>query len=87
MSRSAATRTHQARLPPEGFPGHVRGWCVKAGEGTMKQGYRDVGYLFAPHVHDFRPSVSAHQSHVFRGADGNGSRWLSPDWRCAAGLA
>ena len=56
MSRSAATRTHQARLPREGFPGHVRGWCVKAGEGTMKQGYRDVGYLFARHIRRFRPA-------------------------------
>jgi hypothetical protein len=32
-------------------------------------------------------SVSAHQSHVFRGAHGNGSGWFSPDWRCVAGLA
>jgi len=28
---------------------------VKAGEGTMKQGYRDVGYLFAPYIRRFRP--------------------------------
>ena len=48
---------HRTRLPPEGFPTHVRGWCVKAGEGTMKQGYRDVGYLFAPHVCRFRPAT------------------------------
>jgi hypothetical protein len=54
MSHSAANR--RARLPPEGFPRHVRGWCVKAGEGSMKQGYRDVGYLFAPHIRRFRPA-------------------------------
>jgi len=57
MPRSASK--HLAHLPPEGFPGHVRGWCVKAGEGTMKQGYRGVGYLFAPHIRRFRP---AHRS-------------------------
>jgi hypothetical protein len=30
---------------------------VKAGEGTMKQGYRDVGYLFAPHIRRFKPAA------------------------------
>jgi hypothetical protein len=29
---------------------------VKAGEGTMKQGYRDVGYLFARYIRRFRPA-------------------------------
>jgi hypothetical protein len=59
-------RNHRARLPPEGFPGHVRGWCVKAGEGTMKQGYRDVGFLFAPHIRRFRPPAIPNYSWLRR---------------------
>jgi hypothetical protein len=64
MPRSSAK--HRVRLPPEGFPGHVRGWCVKAGEGTMKQGYRDVGYLFAPHIRRFKPPAIPSYSWVRR---------------------
>lgn len=57
-STAASTSLVRTRLPPEGFPGHVRGKWVKAGEGTIKQGYRGVGYLFAPHVRRFRLAFS-----------------------------
>jgi hypothetical protein len=38
-------------------PAYVKGWCCKAREGTMRQGFRDVGYLFVPHVLTFRPAM------------------------------
>jgi hypothetical protein len=61
-----SSRNKRPRLPPEGFPGHVRGWCVKAGEGTMKQGYRDLGYLFAPHIRRFKPAAIPSYSWIRR---------------------
>lgn len=39
----------------DGCPNYVRGWVRKADVNTMQRGYRDVGYLLAPHVLDFRP--------------------------------
>lgn len=44
---------HQRDL--DGCPNYVRAWCCKAAEKTMQRGYRDVGYLLAPHVLDFQP--------------------------------
>ena len=40
-----------------GFPPYVMGWCCKAREGTMQQGFEDVGYLFATHLGSFRPET------------------------------
>lgn len=40
-----------------GIPAYVKGWCCKAREGTMQQGFSDVGYLFVPHVCSFRPAM------------------------------
>jgi hypothetical protein len=39
---------------------------VKAGEGTMKQGYRDVGYLFTPHIRRFKPPAIPSYSWIRR---------------------
>lgn len=41
----------------DGCPNYVRAWVCKAGKGTLQRGYRDVGYLLAPHVSDFQPPV------------------------------
>ena len=48
---------HQREL--DGCPNYVRAWCRKAEVGTMQRGYRDVGYLLAPHVGEFRPHKAA----------------------------
>lgn len=48
---------HQRDL--DGCPNYVRAWCRKAEVGTMQRGYRDVGYLMAPHVGHFRPHKTA----------------------------
>lgn len=42
---------------PDGISGYVFGWCCKANARTMQCGYRDGGYLMAPHVHDLRPTA------------------------------
>jgi hypothetical protein len=39
----------------DGFPSYVRGWCCMAKSGSMQRGYRDVGYLLAIRVAEFRP--------------------------------
>ena len=44
---------------PDGIPGYVFCWCCKANARTMQRGYRDVGYLMAPHLRDFRPPTVA----------------------------
>ena len=48
---------HQRDL--DGCPNYVRAWCRKAEVGTVQRGYRDVGYLLAPHVGEFRPPTVA----------------------------
>jgi hypothetical protein len=42
-------------------PAYVKSWCCKAREGTMQQGFSDVGYLLAPHVRSFRPAIISHR--------------------------
>ncbi len=45
--------SHQRDL--DGCPNYVRAWCRKAEVGTIQRGYRDVGYLLAPHIRDCQP--------------------------------
>jgi hypothetical protein len=40
----------------DGFPSYVRGWVCMANKKTMQRGYRDVGYLLALKIKDFRPA-------------------------------
>lgn len=40
----------------DGFPGYVHGWVCMAKENSMQRGYRDVGYLLAPRIREFRPA-------------------------------
>lgn len=40
----------------DGYPPYVLGWFRKAHAGTMRRGYRDVGYLITRRLHRFRPS-------------------------------
>lgn len=40
----------------DGFPSYVRGWVCKARDKSMQRGYRDVGWLFAGRVRQFRPA-------------------------------
>lgn len=40
----------------DGFPSYVRGWVCMAKDKSMQRGYRDVGYLLAPRVKEFRPA-------------------------------
>jgi hypothetical protein len=54
-----ATKRSRSRVKcaaADGFPGYVRGWCCMAESGTMQRGYRDVGYLIAVRLHEFRPA-------------------------------
>ena len=54
----AATRRRRLRAgyaTVNGFPSYVRGWCCMAKSGSMQRGYRDVGYLLAIRVAEFRP--------------------------------
>jgi hypothetical protein len=44
---------------PDGYPNYVRAWSRKAEVGTMQRGYRDVCYLLAPHVGNFRRHKTA----------------------------
>jgi hypothetical protein len=53
LVHSMKNTQHQRDL--DGCPNYVRAWCRKAEVGTMQRGYRDVGYLLAPDVLDFRP--------------------------------
>lgn len=39
----------------EGTPRYVCGWCGMAKDNRMQRGYRDVGYLLAPRIKNFRP--------------------------------
>ena len=50
-------RTSRAKYDTDdGLPGYVRGWCYMAKNRTMQRGYRDVGYLMAVRVEEFRPA-------------------------------
>ena len=40
----------------DGFPNYVRGWVCMAKDNSMQRGYRDVGYLLAPRIREFRPA-------------------------------
>lgn len=40
----------------DGFPSYVRGWVCMAKDNSMQRGYRDVGYLLAPRIREFRPA-------------------------------
>ncbi len=50
-------RTESDGWAAAGVPAYVKGWCCKAREGTMRQGFKDVGYLLVPHVLTFRPTM------------------------------
>ena len=79
------SRRIKARAVADGFPGYVRGWCCKASEGSMQQGYRDVGYLLAPRlkvcrpvwcrIPEWRERLGVLRSHVLQGKAAHISRW------------
>jgi hypothetical protein len=70
----------------DGFPGYVRGWCYMAKSKTMQRGYRDVGYLIAERVAEFRPAqfnarswreqVEHLKQHAKRDAEAAVQRWF-----------
>jgi hypothetical protein len=48
-------RFSSCRRLEAGYPAYVRGWVCMARDGSMQRGYRDVGYLFAMKLREFRP--------------------------------
>ena len=57
MSATKRSRSRVKCATADGFPSYVRGWCCMAKSGTMQRGYRDVGYLLAVRLREFRPAL------------------------------
>lgn len=75
-----------AEPPGSVLPGFVRGWCCKAGAGTLQRGFEDVGYLVATHLRALRPAavpprswrrqVRLLEEHVAAGNQSAVQRWF-----------